>query len=262
MINTPSCSACRNGINPPFDFTMAFQPIVDLATRSVWGYEALVRGPEGQSADWILSQVTNENRYAFDQSCRVKAIELASRLFPEDGTEILSINFMPNSVYVPSACIRTTVQAAERTGFPLHRIMFEFVEDERVEDTSHVKAILADYRERGLKSALDDFGAGYSGLSLLANFQTDFVKIDMALTRNLHRCRECQAIVKGIVTMANMLDITLIAEGVECAKDMQAIHDFGIHLQQGFLFAKPELQALPDVKWPEAPGLRAKEAAA
>ena len=262
MIDTASCSACKNGIDLPFSFTMAFQPIVDLARRRVWGYEALVRGPEGQSADWVLSQVTDENRYAFDQSCRVKAIELAAGLFQKDGSEILSINFMPKAVYVPATCIRTTIQAAERTGFPLHRIMFEFIEDEEFGDTSHIKAILADYSKRGLKTALDDFGAGYSGLALLTEFQTDFIKIDKALTRALDQSPARQAIVRGVTTMAKMLDITLIAEGIETVAEMRTIDAMGIRLQQGYLFARPELEVLPDVTWPRTDSLSPGEAAA
>jgi EAL domain-containing protein (putative c-di-GMP-specific phosphodiesterase class I) len=97
-------------------FTMAFQPIVH-ANGFVWGYEALVRGPTGEGAATVLSQVTDENRYRFDQDCRVKAISLAAQLFPKGGSERLSINFMPNAVYEPSACIQATLEAACNSGF-------------------------------------------------------------------------------------------------------------------------------------------------
>ena len=77
---------------------MAFHPIIDLGRNVVWGYEALVRGTEGQGAGQILSMVDETNRYKFDQACRVKAIELAGSLFLDTETR-LSINFMPNAVY-------------------------------------------------------------------------------------------------------------------------------------------------------------------
>ena len=98
-----------------FDFTMAFQPIVNTTTRRVFGHEALVRGLDGAPASAILDQITPLNRYRFDQACRVKAIELAARL----GIDCyLSINFLPNAVYRPETCIRTTIQAANTRWFP------------------------------------------------------------------------------------------------------------------------------------------------
>ena len=134
MATPIACAACKSGEPLSFQFTMAFQPILDLTTSRVWAYEALVRGPEGQSAFSVLSQVNDDNRYRFDQACRVKAIELAARLFgPEDGVR-LSINFMPNAVYEPAACIRASLEAARRVGFPRDRIMFEFTEGEKFVD--------------------------------------------------------------------------------------------------------------------------------
>ena len=78
---------------------MAFQPIVDLTSRTVFAYEALVRGPGEESAASILALVNDQNRYRFDQACRVRAIELASRLRLHDIPDCkLSINFLPNAV--------------------------------------------------------------------------------------------------------------------------------------------------------------------
>ncbi len=74
-----TCSACRTAKDLPFVFSMAFQPIVRPSTGEVFAYEALVRGPAGEGAASVLGAVTSENRYAFDQQCRVKAIELAAR---------------------------------------------------------------------------------------------------------------------------------------------------------------------------------------
>ena len=90
-----SCVGCRDDVALPFDFKMAFQPIVDVANRRVWGHEALVRGVNGESAMSILNQVSEEQRYRFDQAARVLAIETAGRLF-DDRDLRLSINFMPN----------------------------------------------------------------------------------------------------------------------------------------------------------------------
>jgi EAL domain-containing protein (putative c-di-GMP-specific phosphodiesterase class I) len=243
------CQGCRDGEPLPFTFTMAFHPIVDVGHGTVWGYEALVRGTEGQGAGQILGRVDESNRYKFDQACRVKAIELAGSLFQNDETR-LSINFMPNAVYEPAACIRATLDAARRVGFAHRQIMFEFTENERMTDVAHVQRIIAEYRKQGFSTALDDFGAGYAGLNLLASFQPDFIKLDMELIRGIATSPARQTIVSGVIMMARQLDVAVIAEGVETEAELTALHAAGIQLFQGYLFAKPAVASLPAVRWP------------
>ncbi len=132
-----ACAACREGTEI-FPFTMAFQPIVDVQVGRIDAYEALVRGPGGEGAGYVLGQVTLENTYAFDQACRVRAIGLASRLGIDRQ---LSINFLPNAVYQPQACIQATLRAAASTGFPRDRLTFEILESESISDTGHLMAV-------------------------------------------------------------------------------------------------------------------------
>jgi EAL domain-containing protein (putative c-di-GMP-specific phosphodiesterase class I) len=246
MKQRQTCSGCRDDLPLGFAFEMAFQPIVDVASQRIWGHEALVRGPNGESAPSILANVTEDNRYRFDQACRVKAIEAAGRLFDDEDLR-LSINFMPNAVYEPAACIRTSLEAARRVGFPAKRIMFEFTEDERVRDPGHIERIIAEYRRLGFITALDDFGAGYAGLKLLADYKPDLLKIDMALLRGIDASQARQAIVAGIAGIAHALDITVIAEGVETEQEFAVLRATGIRLFQGYLFAKPSFKALSAV---------------
>ena len=110
--------------------------------------------------------MTDENRYRFDQAARVMAIETAGSLFKDPDLR-LSINFMPNAVYEPNACIQKSLAAAKRAGFPHQNLMFEFTENEKMEDPAHVQRIVDAYRKLGFWTALDDFGAGYAGLGLL-----------------------------------------------------------------------------------------------
>ncbi|HEV7873884.1 MAG TPA: EAL domain-containing protein [Enterovirga sp.] len=245
MIPAP-CRSCRDGAPLGIEFTMAFQPIVDVQRGRIWGYEALVRGAQGQGAGFVLDQVTGENRYKFDQACRVKAIELAGRLFTGDEDTRLSINFMPNAVYEPAACIRATLDAARRVGFERHRLMFEFTEGEPV-DVGHVQKIIMEYRRQGFITAIDDFGAGFAGLGLLADFQPDLIKIDMKLVRGIAENPARQAIVAGVVAIARQLGITVLAEGIETESEMVVLRAAGISLLQGYYFAKPITEALPPV---------------
>lgn len=112
-------------------------------------------------------------------------------------------------------------------------------------DTGHVKRIIEAYRKLNFLTALDDFGAGYAGLGLLAQLQPDLIKIDMDLLRDIHMSRSKQAIVAGIVGIARELDIRVLAEGVEIADELHVLRAAGISLFQGYYFAKPALMALP-----------------
>jgi EAL domain-containing protein (putative c-di-GMP-specific phosphodiesterase class I) len=227
---------------------MAFQPIVDVRTETVFAYEALVRGQDGKGAGEVLAQVSTDNRYAFDQLCRKTAIDLASRLDLASDGAALSINFLPNAVYEPRACIRVTLDAAMRTGFPLDRIIFEFTEEETI-DTNHILNILRTYRAMGFKTAIDDFGAGYAGLGLLSKFQPDIVKLDMALIRGIDTDRVKRTIVGNTLNMLRDLDIEPVCEGIETVDEHDALRDLGVSLMQGYLLAKPAVEALPPISW-------------
>jgi len=237
------CNGCRDGADFELPFSMAFQPIVDIRSGDVFAHEALVRGPNGEGAGSVLAQVSDTNRYAFDQQCRVRAIQLASELY-DRGTDVrLSINFMPNAVYEPRACIRLTLATAMKTGFPVDRIIFEFTEDERL-DATHVLNILRTYRDMGFQTAIDDFGAGHSGLGLLTHFQPDIVKLDMDLIRAIDTDRVRRTIVKHTLAMLDDLAITPICEGVETVDELAALQDLGVVLVQGYVLAKPSFEKL------------------
>ena len=238
------CENCGKGARLDFGFEYAYQPIVDVRSRTIYAHEALVRGPHGESAASVLAQVNDSNRYRFDQSCRVKAIKGASAL---GMTENLSINFLPNAIYKPELCIRTTLAAAEAHGFPLERIIFEVTEGERVEDGPWFAEILREYKRCGFKTAIDDFGAGYAGLSLLADFQPDLIKLDMQLIRNIEQDSVRQILVEAALQMCRKLNIRVIAEGIETVGERDALRDEGIHLMQGYFFARPAFQAVAEV---------------
>lgn len=227
---------------------MAFQPILRCAPdgeTSLYAYEALVRGPGGEGAGTVIGQVNDTNRYVFDQTCRVRAIEMAAALGLGATSAALSINFMPNAVYEPRACIRASLSAAEKAGLPREQLVFEFTENEAMEDPRHLLGILACYREVGFRTAIDDFGAGHSGLSLLAEFQPDAVKLDMALIRGVDRDRIRRIILRHVAALCAELRIAVVAEGVETRDEWQALRDLGITLFQGYFIGRPGFEQLP-----------------
>ena len=247
MTSPTGCSACRDGNGLGFPISMAFQPIINLSTGTVFAHEALVRGAAGESAGSVLGRLNKEGMYPFDQACRITALEWAAKL---QVPAMVSINFMPNAVYKPETCIRATLEAAKRFNFPLERIIFEVTEQEQVLDIDHLTNILRAYRKQGFMTAIDDFGAGYAGLNLLADFQPDLIKLDMQLIRDIDKDSVRQILVEATLMMCRNLNIRVIAEGIETVGELHALRDMGVELFQGYLLAKPGFESLPEVNWP------------
>lgn len=242
------CSGCRDGIDFEIPFAMAYQPIVDTATGRPFAYEALIRGIGGESAYSVLSQVTEANRYSFDQACRVKAIETAMAAGIMESDARLSINFLPNAVYSPMACIQLTLRTARAEGLPIDRLIFEFTENEQMGSPEHVSGIIDTYKQIGFSVAIDDFGAGHSGLDRFVRFAPDEVKLDMELVRDIDTDPRRRAIVRAMVGMCAELDTLLIAEGIETAAEAATLNDLGIRYHQGYWYARPALGVLPKIR--------------
>nr|WP_286185878.1 EAL domain-containing protein [Acidovorax cavernicola] len=247
MTTASPAAASPSGLRS--DFTMAFQPIVDLGRRSIYAHEALVRGLSGEGAAEVLGRVNPVDRFAFHEACRVKAIEMAAAL---GMTSRLSLNVMPNDVAGQAECFRTAIAAAKRSKFSVRQLMFEITEGERVRDLPGLASTFRAFKRHGFTSAIDDFGAAYAGFELLAAFQPDVVKLDLSLIRGIHADPVRLTIVRGFVATCDELNIRVIAEGVEAAEEVRALRQLGVELFQGYLFARPAIGAMPAVAWDAA----------
>lgn len=237
------CDKCRDGWQD-FAITMAFQPIVDVKERRILAHEALVRGINGEGAGTVLSRVDGENIHAFDQLCRATAIKTAAG----HGIDChLSINFLPNAVYNPINCLRTTLAAARLYGIPKERLILEVTESEEIIDRAHLADIIHEYQKLGISVAIDDFGAGHSGLNLLAVVRPDIVKLDRFLITDIDQSTRKQAIVHALIGLCETLDIKVVCEGIETAAEFQLLRGLGVHLFQGYYFARPAFEGLAPV---------------
>ena len=230
-------------------FSFAFQPIVNANAHKTVAYEALIRHhPDDQNADHVLGSIPAEELPAFDSYCRGVAIALATRL---QLTGDLNLNLLPQTLLDAKNVLDNTVQSAVAHRFEIHRVVLEITESVLLADREHFAERMTDYRAMGVKLAMDDFGSGYSGLNLLADFQPDQLKIDHNLVRAINSSAPRQAIARAIIQICHELNITLIAEGVETLDEYHWFCDEGVHLFQGYLFARPAYEALPT---PEFPG--------
>jgi EAL domain-containing protein (putative c-di-GMP-specific phosphodiesterase class I) len=239
--------------HPAFAIAMAFQPIMDVEARRPIAYEALVRGSKGECATDILARIRPEDRYDFDQQCRVAAIEGAVAAGLRESGARLSINFFPDTVYSPLACLEPTLDAARRLSLPYDRLIFEFSEQANIGDGQHLKTILEAYHCMGFGTAIDDFGAGHAGLTLLGQVRTDYIKLDMALIRGIDQAMPRRMIVEGVMRIAEKMGMAVIAEGVETIGEYDALRALGVRYMQGYLIARPGFRCLPPGQLPEEP---------
>lgn len=219
-----------------------FQPIVEAARPSQpFAYECLMRGRLEDGAAVGAGPLLEAARAAdllfhLDREARLTAIRDGAR----HGIETpLFINFNPTAIYDPQFCLRTTVAAAQRSGMDGERFVFEVIESDSVDDAGHLLQILRFYRDAGFRVALDDLGAGYASLNLLAQLRPDFVKFDRQLIQAVHQDEYQQKVVRKLIEMAQDLGIRTIAEGIEQRQEWEWMRDAGVDYVQGYLFARP-----------------------
>lgn len=236
-----------------FPFSMAFQPMVDVVSGNIYAYEALVRGPQGQSAASILGRLKENDQFLFHQNCRNRAITLATNLGITKSNAALSINFLPRAIRTPEACAAMTLTAAKSLNFPYKRLIFEMTDSERLLDRKQVWTVVCEYQRSGFRIALsiDDMQSALSEKALHRQIRADILKLSMTITRNLHLHPHVQAAVASLKNICRAEQIDLIAEGVESREEYVALLRCGIEHMQGYLFAMPGFESLPGFTLPE-----------
>jgi EAL domain-containing protein (putative c-di-GMP-specific phosphodiesterase class I) len=226
-------------------FSHAFQPIVDVTNKEVISYEILVRGARNESAGTVLEKFKHHDLLMFDQYNREIALASSAQL----GVNCkLNLNFTPAAVeYEDGYFLGETLEYAEFFGFQPQQIIIEITESEAIQNYDQLKHSLNKYRRTGLTFAIDDFGSGYAGLSMLAEITPEFVKMDMSLIRSISTTGAKQAILHAVNNICTDLGIDIIAEGVESIEELNFLVDNGISLIQGYLIARPGFESLPKI---------------
>lgn len=227
----------------------ALQPIVEPLRRKVTSYELLIRSDTGGSPDEYFASVPHEARYMADLQSKGVAFDAAKQLGIQ-STKI-SVNLFPMSlITVPDAVDCLLAQIAE-SGLSPRQVIVEVTEQEAISCLSTFGASIMQLRKAGIGVAIDDFGAGFAGLSLLAEFQPDKLKIDRKLIQGIHTDGPRQAIVRAILQACAAMGITPVAEGVEEVEEWCWLQAAGVERFQGYLFARPALNRVPAIHWPE-----------
>ncbi len=232
---------------PKWTCSFAFQPIVNVSTQKVTAYEALVRGPKNESADTVLDRIPRKELATFDEECRYAALALAKRLGLKQD---LNLNLLPQGFRADRDCLASTLDMAIEHGFAPEQIVLEVTEGEVLGNQDRFTELVGIYRGLGMRMAIDDFGSGYSGLNVLADFQPDQIKLDKNLVRGIQGRGPRQAIVRAILQVCRDLGIELIAEGIESQEEFCWLREEGVEHFQGYLFAKPIFEQLPPAQFP------------
>lgn len=230
-------------------WSFAFQPIIDPFARQIVSYEALIRTVEGGSPDDYFAPLPREEVYKADLRSKASAFALARKLNIQQQT--LSINLLPMSLVSEPDAVEFLLQQILANGLVPEQVVVEVTENDDLSRVEEFERAIRKLKAAGICFAIDDFGAGFAGLSLLSRFQPDRVKINRDIISDVHRNGPKQAIVQGIIKSCSSLEIAVIAVGIEKPEEWMWLEAAGISHFQGFLFAKPLINGLPAVAWPE-----------
>ncbi|MGY2576126.1 EAL domain-containing protein [Vibrio sp. C8] len=226
------------------EFYVHYQPQVSTLNSQIIGVEALVRwdnvelgrvapldfipiaekkGIIGKISDLVLTQACNDIQSVSPNG---------------DGALTLSVNISPNQL-MGKRFVENTIEIIESTGIDSNRIVFEITEGTFLNDIPGTVAVIEQLKSVGIKFSIDDFGTGYSSLSYLSKLPVDEVKIDKSFINDLVDDEDAYNLVKSILAVANIKQLTIVAEGVETKEQSQILGDLACHLLQGYYFSRP-----------------------
>lgn len=246
--NANALGADRAGLEASFEramqhLWMAYQPIVDPRTSTVFGHEALLRSnePTLPHPGAVLDAATRLGRLEdLGRLIRTRAVE-PMKSAPEAGR--LFVNLHVTDLLDPLLASPNSPLAAIAS-----RVVLEITERSSLDEVRDVRARVAVLREMGYSIAVDDLGAGYAGLTSFTLLEPEIVKLDMSLIRDAHQNSTKQKVVRSMTALAKDMGMIVVAEGVECIAERDVLVDLGCDYLQGYLFARPG-PPFPEVKW-------------
>lgn len=220
--------------------TPHFQPIVSLTHKKILGYEALIRGPSNSPLHSPFNLFTTAERFNLSTKLEFLCREITIQRYADlDIKEKLFINASPLVLLQPEFKKGETLRLLDQYGVNPRSVVIELTEHKPADNYEIMRASAKHYRGMGFEIALDDLGAGYSGLRLWAELLPEYVKIDKHFVHSLHNDPVKLNFVRSIQSMAVSLNCSVIAEGIETQEEFKAIEKIGITNAQGYYFARP-----------------------
>ena len=220
----------------------AYQPIFKMEDRSEMAVEALTRGAPGTSMENAAALFGSATRHdllvELDRLCRSRALSRSGHISEESR---LFVNTLPATIRDPQFRDKPLIDFLARAKVSPKRIVIEITEKLVIDNYGLFLETMAYFTDLGMSFAVDDVGAGYSGLEAIANLKPSFLKIDMSLVRNVHESVVNRAMVGAIVSLGQGIGAAVIAEGIETEDEFSALVDMDVDYGQGYLLARPQL---------------------
>jgi EAL domain-containing protein (putative c-di-GMP-specific phosphodiesterase class I) len=217
----------------------AFQPIVEIEGQQVMGWEGLSRGPRGSELELPLVLFGRAGRHGLteelERSCRRQGF-VDWEAFGAPGR--LFLNTVPATIRDTSFLGRGVLDYLGPRLSPRF-VTLEITERQVIENLNLYREAMHSFLDLGFSFAIDDVGAGYSGLETVAALKPNYLKIDMSLVRDVHQKKVSQQVVKAILDMAEGIGATVIAEGIQTLEEADALRKVGVRFGQGYFFGRP-----------------------
>jgi EAL domain-containing protein (putative c-di-GMP-specific phosphodiesterase class I) len=220
--------------------TSVYEPIVDVKTRTVFGYEALARGPEGSDlrSPLTLFGIAENEDLVFELDCLCRASGLEGAIDYPSGTKLF-LNIRPTTIHDPNFRAEKLIGTLARCQLQPSDVVFEISEQETIENFETFLEIRDYYRGLGFQIALDDTGAGYAGLESMVRLSPEFIKVDRAFVSGVDQDPVRQDLLAALQSVAGRTGARIIGEGLDTIEELETLAELGIEFGQGWLFGKP-----------------------
>jgi EAL domain-containing protein (putative c-di-GMP-specific phosphodiesterase class I) len=219
----------------------AYQPILRMQEGTIMGFEALSRGPRGsglESADALFGAATDNSLLVeLDRLCRRRAL-LSSARVPSNAK--IFVNTLPATMRDPQFRGKALIDFLDRAQVAPDRIVIEITEHLVIENYAIFRDTMAYFTDLGMTFAVDDVGAGYSGLESIAKLKPSYLKIDTALVRDVHVSPVNRSMVKALIALGHGIGAKVIAEGIHNEEETQVLRAMGVDFGQGYHLARPD----------------------
>ena len=219
--------------------TSVYEPIVSVASKTVYGYEALARGPEGEfHSPLALFGTAEREKLVFELDCLCRQCGLEGATGLPGGTRLF-LNVRPTAIYDPQFRPDRVIRTLQNSNLSPSDVVFEISEQESIGNFGAFREIRDEYRKLGFQFALDDTGAGYASLNALIELEPEFIKVDRALITNLDTDKSKQSLLRALQLVADGIGAQIIGEGLDTLEELDMLGQLGIPFGQGWLFGRP-----------------------
>ncbi len=222
------------------EVSSVYEPIVDVRSKTVFGYEALVRGPEGSPfrSPLALFEAAEEESLVFELDCLCRKAGLDGAVGLPHGTALF-LNVRPTTIHDPNFKPDELIRTLARSQLSPKDVVFEISEQESIESFDVFREIRDDYHALGFRFALDDTGAGYASLQAVIELEPDFIKVDRALVAGLDTDPARQSLLQALRSVSDTIGAAIIGEGLDTLQELETLGELEIPFGQGWLFGKP-----------------------